>query len=52
MTVGYNNFDIPALNKARVVGTNAPDVLTESTVLPLHDAAYVALVLPFSIAST
>ena len=32
MMVGYNNFDIPALNSARVVGTNAPDVLTESTV--------------------
>jgi gluconate 2-dehydrogenase len=37
MTVGFNNFDIPALNRARVVGTNAPDVLTESTVAaPAH----------------
>ena len=34
MTVGYNNFDIAALNNARVVGTNAPGVLTESTVRP------------------
>ena len=33
MTVGYNNFDIPAMTQARVLGTNAPDVLTETTVL-------------------
>ena len=32
MTVGYNNFDIPAMTQARVLGTNAPDVLTETTV--------------------
>ena len=35
MTVGYNNFDIPAMTQARVLGTNAPDVLTETTVAPL-----------------
>ena len=33
MTVGYNNFDIPAMTQARVLGTNTPDVLTETTVL-------------------
>lgn len=32
MTVGYNNFDVQAMNAAGVLGTNAPDVLTESTV--------------------
>jgi glyoxylate/hydroxypyruvate/2-ketogluconate reductase len=34
MTVGYNNFDEQAMNATAsgVVGTNAPDVLTESTV--------------------
>ncbi|TSE23862.1 Glyoxylate/hydroxypyruvate reductase B [Tepidimonas sediminis] len=31
MTVGYNNFDVAALDAAGVVGTNAPDVLTETT---------------------
>jgi gluconate 2-dehydrogenase len=31
MAVGYNNFDIPAMTAARVVATNAPDVLTETT---------------------
>lgn len=31
MTVGYNNFDLDAMTKAGVVGTNAPDVLTETT---------------------
>ena len=31
MAVGYNNFDVQAMNQARVVGTNTPDVLTETT---------------------
>ncbi len=31
MSVGYNNFDIPAMTAAGVLGTNAPDVLTETT---------------------
>lgn len=31
MTVGYNNFDLAAMSKAGVVGTNAPDTLTETT---------------------
>ncbi|NBT92689.1 MAG: D-glycerate dehydrogenase [Betaproteobacteria bacterium] len=31
MTVGYNNFDLPAMTAAGVLGTNAPDVLTETT---------------------
>ncbi|TSE19845.1 Glyoxylate/hydroxypyruvate reductase B [Tepidimonas alkaliphilus] len=31
MTVGYNNFDVAALDAAGVVGTHAPDVLTETT---------------------
>ncbi|GGH66045.1 2-hydroxyacid dehydrogenase [Comamonas phosphati] len=31
MTVGYNNFDVPAMTAAGVQGTNAPDVLTETT---------------------
>jgi len=31
MAVGFNNFDVQAMNKARVVGTNTPDVLTETT---------------------
>ena len=31
MTVGYNNFDLPAMIAAGVLGTNAPDVLTETT---------------------
>jgi len=31
MTVGYNNFDLAAMSAAGVVGTNAPDVLTETT---------------------
>ncbi len=31
MTVGYNNFDLEAMTAAGVVGTNAPDVLTETT---------------------
>jgi glyoxylate/hydroxypyruvate/2-ketogluconate reductase len=31
MAVGYNNFDLPAMTAAGVVGTNTPDVLTEAT---------------------
>ncbi len=31
MAVGYNNFDLPAMTVAGVLGTNAPDVLTETT---------------------
>ena len=31
MAVGYNNFDIDAMTRAGVLGTNAPDVLTETT---------------------
>ena len=31
MTVGYNNFDLAAMTDAGVLGTNAPDVLTETT---------------------
>ena len=31
MAVGYNNFDIPACTAARVLATNTPDVLTETT---------------------
>ncbi|RMX03488.1 D-glycerate dehydrogenase [Corticibacter populi] len=31
MAVGYNNFDVAALEAAGVVGTNTPDVLTETT---------------------
>ena len=31
MTVGFNNFDVPAMSAAGVQGTNAPDVLTETT---------------------
>jgi gluconate 2-dehydrogenase len=31
MTVGYNNFDLPSMAAAGVLGTNAPDVLTETT---------------------
>ncbi len=31
MTVGYNNFDLPAMTAAGVWATNAPDVLTETT---------------------
>jgi gluconate 2-dehydrogenase len=31
MAVGYNNFDIDAFNQRGVLGTNAPDVLTETT---------------------
>ncbi|MDR1968131.1 MAG: D-glycerate dehydrogenase [Burkholderiaceae bacterium] len=31
MTVGYNNFDLPAMTAAGVLATNAPGVLTETT---------------------
>ncbi len=31
MAVGYNNFDLAAMTAASVLGTNAPDVLTETT---------------------
>lgn len=31
MAVGYNNFDLPAMDAAGVQGTNTPDVLTETT---------------------
>jgi glyoxylate/hydroxypyruvate/2-ketogluconate reductase len=31
MAVGYNNFDLAALTAAGVLGTNTPDVLTETT---------------------
>ena len=31
MTVGYNNFDLTAMTAVGVLGTNAPDVLTETT---------------------
>ncbi|MBU1361031.1 MAG: D-glycerate dehydrogenase [Gammaproteobacteria bacterium] len=31
MAVGYNNFDLDAMTRHGVLGTNAPDVLTETT---------------------
>ncbi len=31
MAVGHNNFDLPAMTAAGVLGTNAPGVLTETT---------------------
>jgi len=31
MAVGYNNFDLDAMTAARVLGTNTPEVLTETT---------------------
>ncbi len=31
MAVGYNNFDLKAMTAAGVLGTNTPDVLTETT---------------------
>jgi gluconate 2-dehydrogenase len=31
MAVGYNNFDIAAMSAKGVIGTNTPDVLTETT---------------------
>lgn len=31
MAVGFNNFDVQAMRNAGVMGSNAPDVLTETT---------------------
>jgi glyoxylate/hydroxypyruvate/2-ketogluconate reductase len=31
MAVGFNNFDLDAMTRHGVQGTNAPDVLTETT---------------------
>ena len=31
ISVGYNNFDVPAMSSARVMATNTPDVLTDTT---------------------
>jgi gluconate 2-dehydrogenase len=31
MAVGYNNFDVPAMTQHKVLATNTPDVLTETT---------------------
>ena len=31
LSVGYNNFDVPAMTRHKVVATHAPDVLTETT---------------------
>ena len=31
MAVGYNNFDLKAMTAAKVLGTNTPDVLTDTT---------------------
>ena len=31
MAVGYNNFDLPAMTAHGVLGTNTPDVLTDTT---------------------
>ena len=31
MAVGFNNFDVPAMTAAKVMATNTPDVLTETT---------------------
>lgn len=31
IAVGYNNFDLPAMTAAGVLGTNTPDVLTDTT---------------------
>lgn len=31
ISVGYNNFDVPAMTAARVMATNTPDVLTDTT---------------------
>jgi len=30
MAVGFNNFDLPVMTRRRVLGTNTPDVLTET----------------------
>jgi glyoxylate/hydroxypyruvate/2-ketogluconate reductase len=31
MAVGFNNFDVPAMSARKVLATNTPDVLTETT---------------------
>src|SRR5437867_1116842 len=31
MAVGFDNFDVPALTRRGIVGTNTPGVLTETT---------------------
>ena len=31
MAVGYNNFDLPAMTARKILATNTPDVLTETT---------------------
>jgi glyoxylate/hydroxypyruvate/2-ketogluconate reductase len=31
MAVGFNNFDVPEMTRRKVLGTNTPDVLTETT---------------------
>jgi gluconate 2-dehydrogenase len=31
ISVGYNNFDVPAMSSAGVIATNTPDVLTDTT---------------------
>ena len=31
LSVGYNNFEVPAMTQHKVLATNAPDVLTETT---------------------
>src|SRR5690606_30462243 len=31
MAVGFNNFDVPAMTARKVLATNTPDVLTETT---------------------
>jgi len=31
ISVGYNNFDVPAMTEAGVMATNTPDVLTDTT---------------------
>jgi gluconate 2-dehydrogenase len=31
MAVGYNNFDVPAMSARKVLATNTPDVLTDTT---------------------
>jgi gluconate 2-dehydrogenase len=31
ISVGYNNFDVPAMSSAEVMATNTPDVLTDTT---------------------
>lgn len=31
ISVGYNNFDVPAMTAAKIMATNTPDVLTDTT---------------------